>query len=71
MMNYNDIIEIEEVVNTFSQVRKTAIKQYLVKSIGMNEIVGEDIDDPRNRKSIHRSKILTINGMTVARNAKV
>jgi hypothetical protein len=71
MINYNDIVEIEELVRLFNHSTKKVLKPYFVKSISINEIVIEDINNPSNRKTIHPSIIQTINGMTVSRNAKV
>jgi hypothetical protein len=69
--NYNDIVEIEEQVAMFNNSLKSMTKKYLVKSISINQLVIEDIDNPLIRKSVHPSQILTINGMTIKRNAKV
>lgn len=71
MMNYNDIVEIDEVISMFNGTPKTVRKTYLVKSININEITIEDMDNPKIRKNTHPSKIATINGMTIKRNAKV
>lgn len=69
-MNYNDIVEINESVRQFNGLYKNTLKSYFVKSIYINNIVIEDVDDPRIRKSINPSEIVTINGMTIKRNAK-
>jgi hypothetical protein len=71
MINYNDIVEIEELVRLFNHTTKKVLKPYFVKSIAINEIVVEDVNNPSIRKIIHPSTIKTINGMTVSRNAKI
>jgi hypothetical protein len=70
-LTYNDIVEIYEFVNTFSGLKKKVLKPYFVKSIYINELVIEDMDNPSIRKTILHSQIATINGMKVERNEKV